>query len=124
MVIKTGLIACASALLLACGTTAKDDFKAGDVSGAFKDPKGGKIKFPFPKPDGGTLARPDLKKKGTMIRLSNCDERQPAVDEIRSISNEWLAGGTKPSSHGFSNLVWAWGQFIGTPSCLFALCSW
>lgn len=123
MVIKTGLIAGASALLLASCTSAQFVFNAGDVSGAFEDPNGGEIEIPFAKPDGVTLTRPELKKKGNLIRLCGCNDNQPDIDEIRGISNKWLAGGTKPSSHGFSNLVWAWGQFIGAPSCLLALFS-
>lgn len=113
MAIKTGFLAGASALLLASGTSAQVVFNAADVSGAFRDPNGGEIDFPFSPPDGTTLTRPQLAKKGNLIRLCGCSDEQPEISEIRAISNKWLAGGTAPNSHGFSNLVWAWGQFIG-----------
>eukprot|EP00892_Ulva_mutabilis_P011638 jgi/Ulvmu1/8847/UM049_0029.1 len=112
MVIKAGIAAGAAALLVASGASAQVVFNAADVSGAFQDPNGGSIDLPFSKPDGITLTRPQLKKKGNLIRLCDCSDAQPALDDIRGISNTWLAGGTAPSSHGFSNLVWAWGQFI------------
>lgn len=36
------------------------------------------------------------------------------VDDIRAISNEFCADGNAKSSSGLSNMVWGFGQFLGT----------
>lgn len=109
-----------SALLLAQGSQAQT-FSSFDVSGVFE---GDPLDFggdgpPAPQPDGATIARPSSTVKDQLVRLCGCtDESVPAIDDIRSISDTWAKDGNTVSSHGFSNLVWAWGKL---PSLLKAV---
>lgn len=101
-----------SALLLAQASQAQT-FSSFDISGVFEgDPLDFAGDGPAaPQPDDVTIARPSVTVKDQLVRICGCtDEAVPAIDDIRSISDEWAADGNSVSSHGFSNLVWAWGQ--------------
>lgn len=110
----------AAVLLLGVGTSALAQvvFDAADVSGAFQDPNGADLSLPTDSNAALTLTRPDLPKKGNLVRLCECSSDQPEISSIRDLSNKWLAGGTAPTSYGFTNLVWSWGQFIGAQRVL------
>lgn len=120
MVIKVSVGSVASVLLLGVGATAQVVFDAADVSGAFQD---GDIELPTEEPDGTTLTRPSLKKKGNLLRMCPCSDDQPEIKDIRGLSDQWFKDGTRPTSHGFSNMVWSWGQFIGMQPISKCFCS-
>lgn len=113
MVVKSAAVSLAGVLLLGVGTSAQVVFPASDVSGAFEDPNGAEITLPAARSSGPTvITRPKVSSKGTLLRLCGCSDDQVGVDDIRGLSNTWFKDGVRPSSHSFSNLVWAWGQFI------------
>lgn len=122
MVVKASVVSLASVLLLSSSqvTTAQNVFPASDVSGAFAQPNGAELRVPTSTARSGTttITRPQVTGKGKLLRMCGCTRTQeppdqPAVGEIRAISDKWFKDGVAPSSYGFSNLVWAWGQFIG-----------
>lgn len=122
MVGKASVVSLASVLLLSSsqGTTAQNVFPASDVSGAFEQPNGAELRLPASTARSGatTITRPKVTGKGNLLRMCGCTPTQkypdqPEVEEIRAISDKWFKDGVAPSSYGFSNLVWAWGQFIG-----------
>lgn len=118
MVLRGSFVAAASVLLLGVGTSAQVVFDAADVSGAFQDPNGADLRLPTDSNAALTLTRPDLPKRGNLVRLCDCSSDQPEISDIRGLSDKWLAGGTAPTSYGFTNLVWSWGQFIGAQRVL------
>lgn len=107
----TAVATAVSALLLTQRAQAQT-FSTFDISGVFEgDPFDVGDGPRPPPPDGTTIALPVPTSKGDLVRLCGCtNETEPKVDDIRSISDTWASSGTRVSSHGFSNLLWAWGK--------------
>ena len=66
---------------------------------------------------GDVITRPEFSKKGNLVRICGCtntefDFEPIEPDLMRQKSNSFLQGGAIPSTDGWSNLLWAWGQFI------------
>eukprot|EP00892_Ulva_mutabilis_P004587 jgi/Ulvmu1/24/UM001_0025.1 len=59
------------------------------------------------------LARQNLIPVGAFIRTCDCERvRSVKVDDIRDISDKFVADGNDKSSSGLSNMVWGFGQFL------------
>lgn len=120
MLSTTAAATAVSALLLAQGAQAQT-FSSFDISGVFEgDPFDLGDGPAAPSADGSTIARPSSTVKGELVRLCGCGNvTEPKVDDIRAISDTWAKDGNAVSSHGFSNLVWAWGEISFTSAgCL------
>jgi hypothetical protein len=69
-----------------------------------------------------TLTRLDLGSIGSLPRRCRCTKTNNLeMNDIRDLSDQWMDGGTTANTHGFSNMLWSWGQFIdhdlvGAPS--------
>lgn len=106
--------AAVSALLLSQRANAKT-FSSDDISGVFEgDPFDVEPAGPLPPPpDGSSIGRPAATQKGNLVRMCGCtNSTVPETDDIRGISDQWAIGGNRVSSHGLTNLVWAWGTSI------------
>lgn len=107
-----------SALLVAQGSHAQT-FSAADISGVFEGDPFDVFDPPQPPPPNSTtVGRPSATKKDSLLRLCACgDSTEMNTDDIRAISDTWASAGNGVSSHGFSNLVWAWGNLSALASC-------
>ena len=68
-------------------------------------------------PECYELERAEFESIGNLVRLCGCTndefEFDPEnINDIRGFSNTFMADGTALSTRGFSNLVWAFGQFL------------
>lgn len=59
----------------------------------------------------GDLKRNDLKPISSLTRACGCKgEPDVVTEDIRKISDVWMADGTEMNTHKLSNMIWAWGQ--------------